>query len=165
MYEIRIKRDPPDRAFTRAAFAIAKNALDGSGKQKSADHVAARMWPHDQQAIALTRAATSLASTTSSGWAGVLAPAVAGDFLPRLASQSAAAKLIAAGVHIDLTGLYSVSFPHRTTNLPAIATQWVAENGAFPVKQFSLSASVIGPMCKLATSVVASRAAARMRKW
>ena len=60
-------------------------------------------------------------------------------------------------MHIGLAGLNSVLLPHRSTNLPAIDTQWIAENGAFPVKQFSLAASTLGPTHKLATSVLLSR--------
>ena len=45
-----IKRLPPGRSFTRAAFAIAKNALDGRGQ--GAHAVAEQRWPSDRLAIA-----------------------------------------------------------------------------------------------------------------
>ena len=119
--------------------------------------LAERLWPNDRAAIALTRAATSPASTTTSTWAGALSPTATADFVASLTGESAAARLIDAGMRISLDGVNSVNIPHRSTNIPAVDTQWIAENGAFPVKQLSLAASTLGPTHKLATSVVLSR--------
>ena len=149
-----LPRDPPGRALARAAFAIGKNAVEDRG---SAAQVAEQSWPNDRAAIALTKAATSPASTTSSGWAGVLSPTATADYVGSLIGESAAARLIGAGLRISLDGLNSVLLPHRSTALPAVDTQWIAENGAFPIKQYTLAASTLGPMHKLATGVVLSR--------
>src|SRR4051794_24482857 len=107
-----IKREPPGRSFLRAAFAIGKNVLDDRGQ--GAPELAESRWPTDRAAVALTRAATSPASTTNSGWAGALSPTATADFVASLIGESAAARLIGIGMRIDLSGLNSVLLPHRS---------------------------------------------------
>ena len=153
-----LPRVPPGRSFYRAAFAIGKNALEPiPNMRKGADALAEERWPNDKVAFALTKAATSPALTTSGTWAGSLAPTATADFLGSLVGESAAAKLIDVGMRVDLSGVNSVTIPHRSTNIPAVDTQWVAEGGPFPVKQYTLATSTLGPVRKLASSVVLSR--------
>ena len=141
-----LPRVPPGRSFYRAAFAVGLNALERApNSRKGADVLAEGRWPQDKVAHALTRAATSPALTTSSTWAGALSPTATADFLGSLAGESAAARLIDAGMRVDLSGVNSVLIPHRSTNIPAVDTQWVAEGGPYPVKQYTLSASTLGP--------------------
>jgi hypothetical protein len=145
----------PAKAMSRAAFAVARNALINKGQGAVA--LAGERWPHDKEAIALTRAATSPASTSSSTWAGFLSPTFVSDFLGSLTGESAAARLIAAGTRLSLDGTYSVTVPHRSANLPNVDAQWVAELGVWPVRQVALAASTLGPTRKLITGAVVSR--------
>jgi hypothetical protein len=148
---------PKGRSFCRAAFAFGRNALDGPGAQKGADRVAEQRWPSDRQAILLTKTATSPATLSSSGWAGVLSGTVTGDFLASLVSQSAAARLIDNGLMISLDGIYSVLIPRRAAGLPNTDTMWVQEAGPFPVRQIGLANAQLGPVKKLMSSIALTR--------
>jgi hypothetical protein len=150
-----LRPDPPGRAVTRAAFAVARNAI--ADVQRGAPEMAESLWPHDRAAHAVTKAATSPATIGSVSWAGVLSGTVTSDFLSSLVGMSAGAKLIDAGMIIDLTGKYAVLLPHRSNNLPDSNTQWIGESNAIPVRQYALATSTLGPVHKLATSVVATR--------
>jgi hypothetical protein len=145
----------PARSFARAAFAVGKNALDHAGKRKGAHVLAEERWPMDRAALALTKAAVSPATMTNTS---VLSPSITADFVASLAFDSAAAKLIDLGMRIDMSGVSSVLIPHRSTNLPDVNAQWIGETNSFPVRQYTLAASTLGPVHKLASSVVLSRA-------
>ena len=106
-------RTPPGRALTRAAFAIARNACHDEGNFPGAATIAERTWPHDRQVLGILRAASAPATTGSSSWAGNLAPTLVADFVGSLAPESAAARLIAAGMRVDLTGAMQINVPHR----------------------------------------------------
>jgi capsid protein len=144
----------PARSFARAAFAVGKNALDHAGKRKGAHVLAEERWPMDRAALALTKAAVSPATMTNTS---VLSPSITADFVASLAFDSAAAKLIDLGMRIDMSGVSSVLIPHRSTNLPDVNAQWIGETNSFPVRQYTLAASTLGPVHKLASSVVLSR--------
>lgn len=148
-----IKREPPGRSFTRAAYAIAKNALDGAGQ--GGGNIAEERWPSDRQAIALTRAATSPASST--GWGSQLSGTSTADFIGSLVGKSAGARLINAGLRVNLDGVSAVLIPHRSTALPNVDAHWVAELGAYPVRQYAVATSQVGPTRKLITGSVISR--------
>jgi hypothetical protein len=152
------RREPPaGRAFTRAVFAHVRNRCYDDKQMPGPERVAETLYPHDKQALALTKAASSPATTGSSTWAGALSPSIVGDFLAGLAPESAAARLIAAGMRVDLTGVGSINVPHRSSNLANVDAQWVAEASPFPVKMFTLASTVIGPTRKLISSVVITR--------
>jgi hypothetical protein len=150
-----VKKPDIGRAFTRAAFAVGRNALSGPGEMRGAEGWAERLWVHDRAAVALTRAANSPAST--GGWGGVLSGTSTADFLSSLVPESAAAKLIAAGLRIDMTGYNSILIPHRSGNLPATDVAWISELNAFPVRQTTLATTTLGPVHKMASSVSLSR--------
>jgi Phage capsid family len=145
----------PGRALTLAAWAAAKSFADGWAR--APETYIEQKWPHDRAAIALTRAATNPAITSVSSWASPLSPTATGEFLGSLVGQSAGARLIDAGLRVDLTGVAAVLIPHRSTNLPNVDTQWIAEAGVFPVRQYTLATSQLGPVHKLMSSVVATR--------
>jgi|1186.fasta_scaffold24220_1 hypothetical protein len=94
--------------------------------------------------------------TSVSGWASQLAPTVTGDFLASMVGMSASARLINAGIRIDMSGVNVVLVPHRSS-LPDVDVQWIAEGGAFPVDMFATATSQLGPPHKLAVSTVVSR--------
>jgi hypothetical protein len=91
-------------------------------------------------------------------WAKELALNAVGDFIASLAPLSAAAGLFNVAMRVSLQGINSVQFPQRSGAISASAVGWIPEGGAIPVQQFALSRTVqLGPTCKLAVSVVASR--------
>jgi hypothetical protein len=140
-------RDPPGRAFTRACFAAAKNAIDGG--HAGAPAYVEQMWPHDRQTLALVRAATNPAATNVSGWAAPLSPNATADFVGSLIGESAGAKLIGDGMRVDLSGVAAVLIPHRSSNLPNVDVAWIGEASSFPVRQFTLTTTQLGPTHKL----------------
>src|SRR5688500_14286845 len=74
------------RAFWRAAAATALAKGEGGD---AAEKIVQRIWPRDDMAYAVTRAATSPTSTSSTA----LLPTVIGGFLSGIAPLSAAARL------------------------------------------------------------------------
>jgi hypothetical protein len=74
-----------------------------------------------------------------------------------LAGESAAARLIGAGMRVDLSGVAGVLIPHRSAPLPNIDVAWVQELGAYPVRQGLLASTLLGPTRKLITGIVVTR--------
>jgi hypothetical protein len=148
-----LPRQPPGRAFARAAFATARAAFDG----RNPTEVAEMTWPTDRQALVTTKAATAPASTGTSSWAGALSPTSTIDWIASLAPQSAAARLIDAGMKVSLEGQTAVLIPHRSSNLPNLDATWVAELSTVPVRSLTLATTQVGPTKKLASSVVLTR--------
>ena len=143
-----LPRDPPGRAFARACFAAGKNTA--CGYQNSAEQVAQLLWPRDLVTHAVAKAATN---PTSMAGTGALSGTATADFLGSLVGESAGARLITAGMRIPLDGVAAVNIPHRSTALPALDAQWIAEAGPFPVKQYVLASSTLGPTKKMIASV------------
>jgi hypothetical protein len=150
-------RQPPGRAFCRAAYAVALNHLDDA--KRGAPQVAESLFPNDRAAISITKAAVNPASIGTVAWAGALSPTITGEFISSLVGISAGAELIDAALRIDLTGKYEVLLPHRSANLANVDTQWVAEGAPFPIRSYALSQSILGPVKKLICSAVATREA------
>lgn len=127
----------PSRALTRAmtghALAQIRNQLG------AAEAIVTKAWPRDLHAKAAT-------SPTTTGGAAALQPAIVGGFVSGLQPQSAAARLMAAGIRVDLEGNGTVSLPRAATNpLPP----FVAEGDPIPAVQPSLTAAVLGPVRKM----------------
>ena len=102
----------------------------------------------------VNRGATDPASTTDPAWAGVLAPALVGEFFSAL-PQSAGSKLIAASPAVTLQARATVSFPRPTA--PPAYVPWIGEGAAIPVASFPVtSGAVLGPGRKFAIITVAS---------
>jgi hypothetical protein len=144
-------RDSPGCAFACAVWAAAKNASDDW--YRGAEAYVEERWPSDRQAIALARAATNPTTTATTA----LSPTTTADFIASLTGQSASARLIAAGVRLSPDGISSVQIPHRNTNLPDATVQFVAEAGVFPIRQYVLASSQLGPPHKLICSATATR--------
>jgi hypothetical protein len=86
-----------------------------------------------------------------------LALNVAGDFVGSLSPISAGAKLTAAGVKLSLDGINELLVSQRTLSLDAASYAWTSGLGAFPVRNYTLAAAVLGPVKKLVASAAMTR--------
>ena len=131
---------PVDRIFVRSVTAHCLAAWRGQGVV--AADIAAELWPRDLGTNALiTRAATGPATIGTTGWADALAARATGAFIGSL-QTSAAARLIAASLQINLPGYATVTLPRASsTGNP----QWVSEANPLPVAQAIVAAPVLGP--------------------
>src|SRR3954452_22063380 len=105
------------RAVARLArFAVAIGAGAFTPDAGSPAEIAKRAWganaARDVQTI--TRAPSSPASTTTSGWAAELAPVVL-QFISSLSPQSAGADLLQRGLQLRFDGAASISLPTIST--------------------------------------------------
>ena len=81
-----------------------------------------------------TRAASTPASLTTPGWAGLTGhDVVYSQLIQKITALSAAAGLMMLGAKVDLTGVQSITIPGRTYN-PTSAGDWIAEGGVIPVR-------------------------------
>jgi hypothetical protein len=128
------------RALTAKVLGKARNAFE--------QDVLEATWPSDKRAASILRA-VSIPSTSASF--PLISPTT---LLRNLAPASAAMKLFAAGLEVDLGGIYSVAVPHITP--PPLAV-FVAEGAPAPMLQYSVGKAVVGPLCKILFGVALSR--------
>lgn len=106
----------------------------------------------------VAKAAVAPADTTTSAWAGSLVGTTVGPFLRSLRPKSAAAQLIEQGQLFDLRR-GSISLPKLSTDFPNAA--WVAEGGAAPVLQGTLTSTTLSPKKLMALSALTNELAER----
>jgi hypothetical protein len=122
---------PRDKILVRAVLAHAVAAGRPGFGHKAAD-IARQFWPRDSATFELvTRAASSPATTTTSGWASDLAGFATAAFLGSL-QNNAAAELLNRAPRFNLAGISHVNLPRASA---AGASQWVVEGAAAPVAQ------------------------------
>jgi hypothetical protein len=114
-------------------------------------------WSDDQVTPIVLKAATDPATLAISGWAGILASTVTGDYVSTLSKTSAAAAVFARAFRADLDGIASVLLPRRVTPPAAADVNWVAPGDPIPAGQISLSGATLGPAKKLAVMVALTR--------
>ena len=155
-----VKRERPAVHFERAAFAAARFATRQFSEfhdSRGPHQIARTIWPQDEVTPQLlTRAATSPAATTTTGWAAELAQQAIGDFVASLAPQSAAARLINAGTLVLMDGANSVRMPRRQ-GVPGTDVAWVGETRRSPRGASSYRRTQLGPVHKLAAICPLSR--------
>jgi Phage capsid family len=152
----RNSRPRAEKYVERACYAAARHAMALHG-EGSVEQVAKALWSYDDVTPLVLKAATSPATTTTSGWAAQLATSAVGDFVSSLVPFSAGAKLFAAAVRINLDGIASILFPSRSGPIDPAAVPWVAQGAPIPVGQFTLTSATLGPMHKLAVIAVLTR--------
>lgn len=153
------RTQPTGQTLIRAAFATA--LASGDPYMPSPVKVAKELWPDD---TLLTRANVSPANTGTSAWAGLLSSgAPVKDFVYSLASQSAAARLIAAaGMNVSLDGSAIAFIPRRQGGaMGATDVAWIPQSGPIPVRKIPIDSVQIGPTCKLANITVMTGEIAR----
>ena len=142
----------PAHNLERAAYIIARQATNM--RVGSYEQACRSLYGDDLVTPAvIARATASPANMTDSAWAASLASEAVGDFVLSLAPQSAAAKLVAAGMRPTLDGVGSIALPRRS-GLPATDVAWVGEGAPIQVRNLALSTATIGPAKKMAAMVV-----------
>jgi hypothetical protein len=126
------------KALTRAITAHFLRAVREPGA--SAEQIVDRAWPKDL----IAKAATSPIATSA---AAALQPAAVAGFVSGLMPISGAARLMQAGIRVDLEGNGTVTIPRASSNpLPV----FVDEGAPIPVPQAVLTAATVGPAKKMA---------------
>lgn len=145
-------------ALQRAAFAACHAASSGDVHHGGAAGVAASLYPDHKAAALILRGAVSPADSSS---AAALAITAVADFVSSLAPQSAAARLIDAGLKVSLDGLDKLAIPKRAGQ-PNGGVSWVRPGNAIPARMYSLDDIELGPVKKMAViSVVSHEIASR----
>lgn len=139
MFGIASRPAPRPTSLERAMVALLRERAF-SGTIKAADLVA------DDRAASeiVARADQTIGTTGTSGWASQIVQDSLGEFLASLAPLSAAARLIAAGLRVNLKPGASTTFPARN-GTPTATAGWIGEGEPINVKSFSLTDS-----CELA---------------
>jgi len=104
-----------------------------------------RLFPNDSAALAVARAASGSADTSTAGWAAALLRADTVAMLRDIAPISAAARLAAAGTQVR----FETVVPAVPWIDPSAEPAWVGEGGVIPVLQGTVAGERI-PRCKLA---------------
>jgi hypothetical protein len=128
------------RAFWRAltAFVLAQLSRDDPVD------VVRRNWERDEAAHLITRAVVNPASTT--GWGVETLSTFMGPFLAGIATRSAAARLFAEALQIQLAGICEISLPRMSTTPAPV---FVAEGEPPPVIEGVFENVTLGPTKKM----------------
>jgi hypothetical protein len=128
------------RSYVRSVTSLVVS--EAGKKTYSPEQICQRVWPNDETARLLTRAAVSPTTTADYIKIDVI------KLLASLAPRSAASKLFELSQPLDLSGINSILFPLPGT-LPTAS--FVAEGAPIPVLQGTISAAMrVGPVHKLA---------------
>lgn len=128
-------------------------------EQSSVESVLARRYGEDHQTREvlnyMQRSASTLATTTQSGWASQLVNTAVVDFLDQLMPMSIYPGLAAQGPRFTFGQNGIISIPSRSAT-PTIAGSFVAEGAPIPVRQGAFGSTTITPR-KMAVISVFSR--------
>lgn len=133
----------PRRQQSAPIFKTAAVMLRAHVSKTTVDKAARELFGKDHGLDFQTRAASSVATTTDSAWAGVAGPQMVSPLLQQITYLSAAASLIGRGVHVSLDGIASLRIPGRVFDPTAAA--WISESAPAPVTMPSVAA---GPTLK-----------------
>jgi len=98
----------------RAVLASAKSVFE---PDRNAYRVARAAWPGDRQTLDfVTRAASTPATTTGTGWAAEIAHTVVEDLLVSLGPASAGSELLRRGTVLTFDGAAKLTEPRRRRN-------------------------------------------------
>jgi HK97 family phage major capsid protein len=120
---------PRGDLFFKLATAYLRSQLGKTSLER-----AARQLFNSDDALLVTRAAVSPATTTTTGWAAELAGQMVWDVLQSITSLSAAASLIGEGQRVSLDGITTLKVPGRQVNPAAPGATWIAEGLPSPVR-------------------------------
>jgi hypothetical protein len=126
---------------------LAAKGLAAARKANAADILRAA-WPGDGQAAMLLKAASP--PLTTGDYPQIQTTAL----LRSLAPSSAALKLFADSLQIDLTGINSVSVPHIA---PAPLAVFIGEGQPAPMINYTIAKTTVGPMRKILFGIAVSR--------
>jgi hypothetical protein len=137
---------PVNRGIVRAATASVLAAL----QNQHPSEIVQKSWPQDRAAaFIVNRGAVSPTSTTEGA---ALAATAISSYIAGLAPVSGAARLIASGVRVDLSGIGVASVPRLSLS----GGGFVAEGEPIGVHTGTTTAGAIGPVKKFAILTVLS---------
>jgi|SRR6516165_3405708 len=136
----------PGAIFIRAVAALL------SAHQDFIPDPIPRHWPDDHAVEMLTRAATSPAMITGSGWADSLAATALPDFLLNIGPASAGSTLLKRCLSLTFNSAAAIKVP--SINTAASPVGFVGEGGPIPAQQLSITAGVTLAPRILSTIVV-----------
>jgi hypothetical protein len=122
----------------------------------SAEDVVRRMWPKDEQTLAIIKAATSPADTTTSGWASQLATTAIADLVMTLGPTAAGGDLMKRAMTLEFGRTAQVNAPGIVSTAIG-ASAWIAQLAPIPVRQFSVGAGATLTPRKTAAAFVVTR--------
>jgi|SRR5262245_3675923 len=126
------------RSIARAGLVAAHGQYESNPRPAE---MARRAFPEDRLAASLlTRAASTPATTTGTGWAKELAPALIADMLAALAPTSAGAALLDQALQLSFGGHGHISLPAFVASASAAA--FVAQGAPIPVRQLAVNAPI-----------------------
>jgi hypothetical protein len=147
----RIAPSPGRNLFTRALTVRALASLH----RQNVRAVAAEMWPDDRALLQMvTRATSTSATTTVSGWAMELAHKIVNDTLDAMGAASAAAEVMQQSLVLEWNGAGQITAPGFVAS--ANNASFVQEGNPIPVRQLSETGAVLNPF-KLAALAALSR--------
>jgi hypothetical protein len=129
-----IKHARPAVYLARAAAAHLRAFITKSTPDRAAD----QMFGRDIVTAEVIRAASTPATTTTTGWAKELAGVAIFDMVQSITSISAAADIISRGLKVNLDGIAEMRVPGRTLTAAA-AGLWVAEGAPAPARALAVS--------------------------
>ena len=153
--DLGVKHERPSVYLFRAASAhLRAGAANARGRSTTVEASAKQLFGQDPITEALIRRGISEPATTG-GWADGLAQQALFDAVIAATSLSAAARLFAHALRVDLSGIASVLVPGRRVSADS-AGQWVRESEPIPVRMLNFSSVVLEPR-KLAVISVFTR--------
>jgi hypothetical protein len=130
--------------LARAATASSKSFVTGV----TPANVVKSLWEDDRVTGTILRAASSPATTTTSGWAKELASVAVLDIVQSITSLSAAADVIDRALKLNMDGIAQYFVPGRALTAAA-AGSWVAEGASSPVRSLNFTNAAILQLRKL----------------
>jgi len=123
--------------------------------QQSVENVIRQLWPRDQEALYIARAATSPAALSTTGWAPELGWNVVSDLMVSLGPASAGSELLRRSNILSLGRYASVKIPALVASVSNASFE--AEAEPIPIRQLDTSKSVTLTPKKFATGFSLSR--------
>ena len=117
--------------------------IRGTIANGGAERVIGALWPDDDRSMAVLKAVSSPATTSSSSWAGALAANTVADFTANLGPASAASALIRLGLQVDLAGAKGVLVPGLIN--AAHGAAFIGEGAPIPVASLAVDGPTLTP--------------------
>lgn len=110
-------------------------------RKRGVDQVAQDMFAGEAEVIAIARALTGIADTTTAGWAAELVRTETRAMLDEtLVPMSFWARLAQLGMSLNFNGAHSILIPQLNIGMGTGGSAWVGESGVIPVVKGNLTA-------------------------
>jgi hypothetical protein len=139
-------RPDPAALRSRSAEVLVRAVAAHAIAELQPSHVSTvvkQYWPEDRDTELITRAATTPATITGSGWASNLASTALADFIASMAPASAAAQLLELGLQLQFSRASAIMVPGMIADATKVG--FVGESQPIPVQQFSTAGVLLDP--------------------